>query len=93
MHIDAPSSPADGDPTYPQQAGTPSAEALFALRVAGEVARQLHESGHELRFSLTPSAARVEVLLCDIDGIVLSRLSPASALDIATGAVTVGGLR
>ena len=86
-------SPAYSDTTYSEQAGTPSAEALFALRVAGEIARQLHASGHELRFSLPPSAARVEVLLCDVDGIVLSRLSPSRALDIATGVRTGGGPR
>lgn len=92
MHIDA-SSHAYSDPMYPEQAGTPSAEALFALRVAGEVARQLQHSGHELRFSLSPSAARVEVLLCDIDGIALSQLSPSHALDIAAGAPIGGGPR
>jgi hypothetical protein len=63
------------------------------LRVAGEVARQLHEAGRELRFSLAPSAARVEVLLCDVDGITLSRLSPSRALEIAMGSARIGGVR
>ena len=93
MHFDAPSSSADGDLTYAEPAGTPSAEAMFALRVAGEVARQLHESGRELRFSIVPSAARVEVLLCDVDGITLSRLTPSRALEIATGSPVIGGTR
>jgi len=93
MHSDVPSSPGDGDQPFAAPAGVPSAEAIFALRVAGEVARQLHESGRELRFALAPSAARVEVLLCDVDGIVLSRLTPARALEIATGSPVVGGMR
>lgn len=63
------------------------------MRVAGEVARQLHESGRALRFSLAPSPARVEVLLCDIEGIVISRLSPSRALEIAAGAPLIGGTR
>ena len=89
MHTDGPSSQGDGDQTYAQAAGTPSAEALFAMRVAGEVARQLHESGRSLRFALAPSPARVEVLLCDIEGIVISRMTPSRALEIATGAEAV----
>ena len=93
MQFDVPSSPGDGNETYVEPAGTPSAEALFAMRVAGEVARQLHESGRELRFSLTPTPSRVEVLLCDFDGIVLSRMTPARALEIATGSPVVGGTR
>lgn len=93
MHSDAQSSSRDDDPTYSEPAGAPSAEALFAMRVAAEVARQLHESGRELRFSLTPSPARVEVLLCDVDGAVLSHLTPARALEIATGAPMIGGTR
>jgi hypothetical protein len=89
--MDASSYPVDDDQTYAEPAGTPSAEALFAMRVAGEVARQLHESGRELRFSLTPSPARVEVLLCDLDGIVVSQLTPSHALDIVSGAGFIGG--
>lgn len=93
MPTDASSYPVDDYSTYAEPAGTPSAEALFAMRVAGEVARQLHEAGRELRFSLAPSPARVEVLLCEIDGIVLSRLSPSHALDIVTGGPVFGGAR
>lgn len=85
MQLDVSSSPGDGDQTYPEPAGAPPAEALFAMRVAAQVARQLYESGRELRFTLAPSAARVEVLLCDFDGVVLSRLTPSRALEIATG--------
>lgn len=77
--------------TYAQAAGSPTAEALFAVRAAGEAARRLHASGRELRFSLAPSAARVEVLLCDVDGIVLSRMTPSRALEVATGARVTGG--
>jgi hypothetical protein len=92
MPFDVPS-PGDGEQSYAEPAGVPSAEAIFAMRVAGEVARQLYESGRELRFSLAPSPARVEVLLCDVDGIVLSRMTPARALEIATGSPVVGGTR
>ncbi len=91
MRSDVPSPPGDGHETYAEAAGAPSAEALFAMRVAGEVARQLHEAGRELRFSLTPSAARVEVLLCDVEGLVLSRMTPSRALEIAAGAPVGGG--
>lgn len=61
------------------------------MRVAGELARQLHQSGRELRFSLAPSPARVEVLLCDVDGIVLSRMTPSRALEIATDSELANG--
>lgn len=74
-----------------EHAGAPSLEALFATRVAGEVARQLFESGQELRFSLAPDPQRVSALLCDTDGIVLSRLTPSLVLEIATGASLGGG--
>lgn len=92
MQFDVPSSPGDDDQRH-AEAGTPSAEAIFAMRVAGEVARQLHESGRELRFAVAPSRSRVEILLCDVDGIVLSRLTPSRALEIATGHPVVGGTR
>lgn len=93
MQFDVSSSPGDGDQIYAEPAGEPCAEALFAMRVAGEVARQLHESGRELRFSLAPSPARVEALLCDVEGIVLSRLTPSRVLEIATGSPVVRGTR
>ena len=73
-----------------EHAGAPSPEALFATRVAGEVARQLFESGQELRFTLAPNPTRVSALLCDTDGFVLSALSPSCVLDIATGASMQG---
>jgi hypothetical protein len=92
MLIDASSFFADDVQTYAEPAGTPSAEALSAMRVAGDVARQLHEAGRELRFALAPSPARVEVLLCDIDGPVISRLSPTHALEIMSGAAFMGGI-
>ena len=85
MQSDAPSSAEDGYHPYAEPAGEPCAEALLATRAAGEIARQLHESGRALRFSLTASAARVEVLLCDSDGTVLSHLTPARALEVAAG--------
>jgi hypothetical protein len=84
MHIDITSSPTEGDPICSEQAGSPPAEALFAMRVAGEIARRLHNSGHDLRFSASPSPGRVEVLLCDVDGVV-SRMTASRAQEIATG--------
>jgi len=38
-------------------ADAPSAEALFATRIAGEVARKLYEDGQELHFCLVPIAS------------------------------------
>jgi hypothetical protein len=93
MHTDASSSADSGDQTYAEPAGEPCAEAIFALRVAAEVARQLHDLGRELHFSLAPAPARVEVLLCDMDGIVLSRMTPSRVLEIATGATLAGATR
>lgn len=74
-------------------ADAPSAEALFATRVAGEVARQLYEEGQELRFCLVPDRERVHALLCDVDGLVLSRLTLSRVLDIAAGEPARGGCR
>ena len=76
---------------WSEHAGVPSPEALFATRVAGEVARQLFEAGQELRFSLAPDRHRVRALLCDPDGIVLSRLTPSLVLELATGVSLDGG--
>jgi hypothetical protein len=84
MHHDVSSRPYGEEPRV-EPADAPCAEALLAIQVAGEVARQLYEGGHELRFSLSPDRDRVSALLCDADGIVLSRLSPARVLEIAAG--------
>jgi hypothetical protein len=85
MRTDDPSST-----PWSELAGAPSPEALFATRVAGEVARQLFEAGQELRFTLAPDPTRVSALLCDTDGFVLSALSPSCVLDLATGASMQG---
>ena len=90
MRTDDPSSTRCSGQPWAEPAGAPSPEALFATRVAGEVARQLFESGQELRFSIAPNPARVSALLCDIDGFVLSALSPSCVLEIATGASMQG---
>ena len=92
MLFDGPS-PGDGDHSCAEPAGAPCAEAISAMRVAGEVARQLYESGRELRFTISPSPAGVEVLLCDVDGIVLSRMTPSRALEIASGSPVVADTR
>jgi len=91
MPFDVSPSTWDRDQPY-EPAGVPSAEALRAMRVAARVARQLHEAGREVRFALGPTAARVEVLLCDVDGMVLSRMTPAHALEIAAGSPDARGI-
>ena len=93
MHHDVSSSRPHGGQPRAAAAGAPSAEALFAIRVAGEVARQLHEGGHELRFALVPDRERVRALLCDRNGLVLARLTPSGVLEIAAGAPVRGAGR
>jgi|GEM_PF-1575533 len=94
MHHDVPSSRSLGSPPRAMNpADAPSAEALFATRVAGEVARQLFEAGQEVRFVLVPDPDRVCALLCDDDGRVLSRLTPSRVLEIAAGEPMPGGRR
>ena len=46
-----------------------------------------------MRFAFVPTRSRVTVLLCDMNGVVLSRLTPARALEIATGEPVPGGRR
>jgi hypothetical protein len=93
MQTEAPSTPARAS-TDTDTASPPSAEGLrFALRVAGDVARQLHEAGREIRFAVVPTPQRVSVLLCDVEGRVLSPLTPSRALEIATGEPVSGGSR
>jgi hypothetical protein len=89
MPLDLPLSADDGNQLHAELAGAPTAEAILATRLAGEIVRELHEAGRQLRFTLAPSRARVEVLLCDIDGMVLSRVTPARVLEIATGSPVV----
>ena len=97
-------SPAHGEASRPrpaarhdarliETAAAPEPEALRATAVAAAVARDLFESGREVRFTLVATRARVTVLLCDTDGAVLSRLSPARALEIATGEPVPGARR
>jgi len=80
------------DPLLIESAGAPAPEALHASAVAAAVVRELYESGREVRFAFVPTRKRVAVLLCDMDGGVLSRLTPGRALEIATGE-TVPGTR
>jgi hypothetical protein len=93
MRTDASSSTSRSGRSWAEPAGAPSPEAIFATRVAGEVARQMLASGQQLRFSLAPDPERVSTLLCDTDGLVLSHLSPSGVLEIATGASLGGGRR
>jgi hypothetical protein len=66
-------------------AGAPPPAALDAMAIAAEVVRELLEAGREVRFAVVPTHERVAVSLCDADGAVMSRLSPARVLDIAAG--------
>lgn len=81
------------DPRLIESAGAPAPEALRATDVAAAVVRELYESGREVRFAFVPTRKRVSVLLCDMDGCVLSRLTPARALEIATGEPLPGSRR
>jgi hypothetical protein len=81
------------DPRLIETAGAPAPEALRATTIAAAVVRELYESGREVRFAFASSGERVTVLLCDMDGAVLSRLTPARALEIATGETVPGGRR
>jgi hypothetical protein len=83
--------PPDAQPA--ESAGAPAPEALRATAVAATVVRELYESGREVRFAFVPTRKRVAVLLCDVDGGVLSRLTPARALEIATGEPIPGASR
>jgi hypothetical protein len=90
-----PSAAADpaSDPRLIETAGAPEPEALRATTIASAVVRELYETGREVRFAFVPTRERVTVLLCDMDGVVLSRLTPARALEIATGEPVPGGRR
>jgi hypothetical protein len=67
---------------------SPPPEVLDAIDAAGRVARELHETGRELRFTPPPegSDGRVRVDVCDLDGNVLRTIPPSELLDVATGA-------
>lgn len=65
--------------------GAPPPDALHATQVAADVARDLLDAGREVRFVVVPTRDRVAVSLCDDDGAILSRLSPARVLEIAAG--------
>ena len=89
MFADGPPSTRDAqarthDPRVIDSAGTPTAEALRATRIAARTVRELYDSGREVRFALVATRERVAVALCDADGAVLSRLTPSRALELAT---------
>lgn len=81
------------DPRLIETAGAPAPEALRATEIAAVVVRELYDSGREVRFAFVPTRKRVAVLLCDTDGAVLTRLTPARALEIATGEAIPGARR
>jgi hypothetical protein len=66
-------------------AGAPPPAALDAMTIAADAVRELLAAGREVRFAVEPTRERVAVSLCDADGAVLSRLSPARVLEIAAG--------
>lgn len=65
----------------------PPPEVLEAIDAAGRVARELHATGRELRFTPPPEGAdgHVRVEVCDLDGNVLRTIPPSELLDVATG--------
>jgi flagellar protein FlaG len=64
----------------------PPPEVLEAMDAAGRVARELHATGRELRFTPPEDpVGRVLVEVCDLDGNVLRTIPPSEALDVATG--------
>jgi hypothetical protein len=66
---------------------SPPPAVLEAMSVAGRVARELHETGRELRFT-PPSESgdgRVRVEVRDLDGNVLRTIPPSELLDVAAG--------
>ncbi len=64
----------------------PPPEVLEAMDAAGRVARELHATGRELRFTPPEDpVGRVLVEVCDLDGNVLRTIPPSEALDAATG--------
>jgi hypothetical protein len=81
------------DPRLIESAGAPDQEALRMTEIAAAVVRDLYDSGREVRFAFVPTRKRVAVLLCDSEGGVLSRLTPARALEIATGETIPGARR
>ena len=81
------------DPRLIESAGAPDQEALRMTEIAAAVVRELYDSGREVRFAFVPTRKRVAVLLCDVDGGVLTRLTPARALEIATGETIPGARR
>lgn len=81
------------DPRLIESAGSPDQEALRMTEIAAAVVRELYASGREVRFAFVPTRKRVAVLLCDAEGGVLSRLTPARALEIATGETIPGARR
>jgi len=67
---------------------SPPPEVLEAMDAAGRVARELHETGRELRF-VPPHEGehgRVRVEVRDLDGNVLREIPPSELLDVASGA-------
>jgi hypothetical protein len=74
-------------------AGSPPTEALQATVLAAAVARELYDGGREVRFALIGAPARVSARICDVDGELLSALTPARVLAIAGGAWMPGACR
>ena len=87
-------SPGDGDQTYRRcrpalRLPRPSSPCGWRARSHGSCTSPAASCASRSR----RRPARVEVLLCDVDGIVLSRMTPSRALEIATGSPVVGGTR
>jgi hypothetical protein len=69
----------------------PPPEVLEQMATAAETYERLHSQGRELRFAHDEHSGRTTIEVRDRRGNVLSRLSPAQALDVAAGAPLVTG--
>lgn len=67
-------------------AGGPGADVQRATKAAEQVARDLHESGHELSFTPAVDGSRLRSELRDEAGRVVGELTPTQVLALACGA-------
>ncbi|HLH14254.1 MAG TPA: hypothetical protein VKV16_05650 [Solirubrobacteraceae bacterium] len=65
--------------------GAPPPELLAQIAATAHVAERMRENGYEVRFFDSADSAPTRIELHDGDGNVLSTLSAAEALELATG--------
>lgn len=73
------------DVTRTAPAGGPGAEVQRATKVAEQVARDLHATGHELSFTPSVCGGRVRTEVRDEAGHVVAELTPTQVLALACG--------